>query len=486
MPASSNSHSERATLALRTLAEKDPCFASLTLFCHHRDRDEELAPAWTDGKTVFYGKAFEDWKQPQQVAVCAHEIMHVAFGHIPRGKRLRQRFGHRYRPKLFNITTDAIINETLRESGYRVPREGVFLCELLQAVFGEKAASQDALSKWTAESLYVLIDACTDAIELSIAKQCSCTGGKSGTPQGAGDSEGGSVPDSDGGEDPGDSDASVQEAGDANDQICETCGQPKLLTAVSATYHYATSKGHQDDLDATAAAEPLSPEEEQAEAEWQERTQRAFAAGQAAGRGIGKLGHTLADLPKSTTPWETILRTTVRKAVSRKRMITYSKPTRRWLAMDADAIARGLRQPAFEPGLNSERSAPRVTVGVDVSGSISDVLLEKFAAEIVAIGKRTGAEIHVLVFDTRVLSHTKMEHGNWHNQITEVEFARGGGTDFHDVLQQADALKPSIIVVLTDLYGPMGEAPRSAPVLWACPNLDAPEPKFGKVLQLTS
>ena len=90
MPASSNSHSERATLALRTLAEKDPCFASLTLFCHHRDRDrdEELAPAWTDGKTVFYGKAFEDWKQPQQVAVCAHEIMHVAFGHIPRGMEL--------------------------------------------------------------------------------------------------------------------------------------------------------------------------------------------------------------------------------------------------------------------------------------------------------------------------------------------------------------------------------------------------------------
>lgn len=465
---SSNRHSERATMPLRILAEKDPCFASLSLFCHHRDRDEDFAPAWTDGKTVFYGKAFEDWKQSQKVAVCAHEIMHVAFGHIQRGKRLQQRFGRRYRPKLFNIATDAIINETLREAGYKVPKEGVFLCELLQVVFEKKVAAKDALSRWAAESLYVLIDTSVDAISVSAQGLCICADNKG---------DGSTVTSSE-----------LSQHNDTNDRglICATCERPISTSAVAATYHYAASKGYQDDIDASTLQDPLSPEEEQAESEWQERTQRAFTASQLAGRGVGALGHQLADLPKSTTPWETILRTTIRKAVSRQRMISFSKPTRRWLAMDADAQARGSPQPAFEPGLHSNKYVPRVAVGLDVSGSISDLLLEKFAAEIVAIGKRTGAEIHVLVFDTHVISHTKMKHGSWQDQITQVDFARGGGTDFHDILEQAQELQPSIIVVLTDLYGPMGKAPGPIPVLWVCPSLDVPQPKFGKVLHLSS
>ncbi len=458
-----NTHSQRATLALRVLAEKDPCFASLALFCHHRDSQETFAPAWTDGKTVFYGKSFEQWKQAQRVAVCAHEIMHVAFGHIQRGKRLRQRFGHRYHPRLFNIVTDAIINETLKQSGYRVPRESVFLCELLEVVFDQKVAAKDALSKWTAETLYALIVTFAKTLPPSAIALCSI---------------GEAVQD-------GSSDAS-NEASQSDGDAGSDAEDPAKATALNAVYAYAASKGFRDDIDHTAATAPLTPEEEQEETEWQERTERAMTAAQAAGRGIGALGYKLADLPKSTTPWEVILRTVVRKAVSRHRRISFSKPTRRWLAMESDARARGLSQPAYEPGLNSERHIPRVAVGIDVSGSISDVVLDKFAAEIVAIGKRTGSEIHVLVFDTQVLSHTKMKHGNWQGQITEVDFARGGGTDFRDMLLKAEELRPSIIVVLTDLYGPTGDAPPVAPVLWACPNSDAPEPKFGKVLSLSA
>ncbi len=488
-----DTHSQRATLALRVLAEKDPCFASLSLFCHHRDSEETFAPAWTDGKTVFYGNAFEDWRQAHQVAVCAHEIMHVAFGHIPRGKRLRQRFGHRYHPKLFNIVTDAIINETLKQSGYRVPREGVFLCDLLEVVLGEKVAAKDALSKWTAETLYVLIATFAEALPPLAIAFCERgdgsgeSGSDTSDPDSQSDADAGSDGDADNDNDT-DSDCDAESDEDAGSES-ETSSDGKKAeeaTVLKAVYVYAASKGFQDDIDHTAATAPLTPEEEQAETEWQERTERAMTAGQTVGRGIGTLGYKLADLPKSTTPWEVILRTTVRKAVSRQRRISFSKPTRRWLAMESDAVQRGLAQPAYEPGLNPERHIPRVAVGIDVSGSISDVVLEKFAAEVVAIGKRTGAEIHVLVFDTQVLSHTQMKQGNWHEQITQVDFARGGGTDFRDMLLKAEEFHPSIIVVLTDLLGPTGDARPSAPVLWACPNANAPEPNFGKVLSLSS
>lgn len=113
-------------------------------------------------------------------------------------------------------------------------------------------------------------------------------------------------------------------------------------------------------------------------------------------------------------------------------------------------------------------------------------MLAKFAAEVVAIGKRTGAEIHVLVFDTQVLSHIQMKPGNWHEQITQVDFARDGGTDFRDMLLQTEKFHPSIFVVLTDLLGPTGDTCPSAPVLWACPTANVPEPNFGKVLSLSS
>ncbi|UWR59233.1 vWA domain-containing protein [Phaeobacter inhibens] len=464
-----NRHSERATLALRMLAEKDPSFASLSLFCHHRDSDQAFAPAWTNGKTIYYAKQFEAWQQPQQIAVCAHEIMHIAFGHIPRGKRLRQRFRRRFDPRLFNITTDAIINETLREAGYKVPKEGVFLCELLQTVMGEKVTAQDALSKWDTESLYVFIDSYCGALPKLAIGVCACLQEE---PEGAasGPSPGANGPDD----------------ADGAGQTCSACGAPKQPSARAAVYGYAAAKGYQDDMDANTYSEPLSPEEAQAESEWQEHTLRALNAGRLAGHGIGALGHRLADLPQSRTPWEVILRTSIRKAVSHRRRLSYSQPTRRWLAMDSDARQQGARQPAYEPSLSAQNDVPRVAVGIDVSGSISNTLLEKFAAEIVAIGKRTGAEIHVLVFDTLVISHTKMKHGNWKSQITEVDFARGGGTDFHDVIERAQDLAPSIIVVLTDLEGPVGDAPKNTPVIWACPSSSAPQPKFGKVVSLSN
>ena len=123
-------------------------------------------------------------------------------------------------------------------------------------------------------------------------------------------------------------------------------------------------------------------------------------------------------------------------------------------------------------------------VGVDVSGSIDDKLLEMFCGEISAIGKKSGAEIHVLVFDTQVLSHTKMDGVDFESEVKKIEFARGGGTSFVEVVERAEALDPSIIVVLTDLYGPFGKQPGNIPVIWATAEDNAPEAPFGRVLKI--
>ena len=431
----SGAHSARATAALQRLVEVDPAFGSLSLWCLHRDATPEMlgvfarttvdgdaevapimgeiAPAYTDGRTVFYGSEFAEWPLAEQVGVCAHEILHIAFRHVQRGKALAERFGQRHSHRIFNVATDALINETLVEAGFSLPDGGVRLGKL-PSPFSEMS-SGEFLAKWDAETLYLAL--------LEMAEQ----GGAKGK-------------------------AVKTLAGD-------------LLS----------------DMDISGA---LSETERAEGAEWEQRIARAFAAGRAAGRGIGTIAHRLRDLPKSRTPWERILRRLLGKAVAQVPVQTYERPTRRWLALDDDARRSGTHPPAFQPGVRSTIDRPRVAVCVDVSGSISPSLVDRFAAEIVRIGKRTGAALHLIVFDHGIQLSCELDSIALEQELKETEFKSGGGTSFIEPVETALENDPSAIVVLTDLYGPFGPAPKGIPVIWACPDESAPRPPFGRVVTM--
>ena len=432
-------HSHRASRALQRLVEVDPAFGSLSLWCAHRDaplqrallleRSEDgwsarpvlrdVAAAFTDGRTVFYGARFETWTLDEQVGVCAHELLHIALRHVPRGRDLRERLGARFRPDLHNVAADAIINETLRAAGHSLPASGVFLSSLLRDVLGESMAPAEALRTWDTETLYARL--------MEVAE----TGGAKA---------------------------------EALDRILLVPGPWRDL----------------------AAGEAPGPSDLQDDLEWQGRLDRALALGQMAGRGLGALGYRIADIPRSRTPWELLLRRAVSKAVMGVPKPDWSRPSRRFLARLDDAARRGRKEPPFEPRIAARPDAKRVAVGIDVSGSIGDALLHRFAGEIAGIARRTGAEIHVLVFDTAVRSATRIEATDLVRAITQIEFARGGGTSFVDVVDEAAALDPSIIVILTDLHGPSGDAPKGVPVLWCVPaSVDAgAAPRFGRVIGL--
>jgi predicted metal-dependent peptidase len=451
-----NAHSQRATVALQKLAEKDPAFSALSLWCKHRDAKPmeidvivqgedggmkpsrasfEFAPAYTDGETIFYGKKFAEWTLGEKMGVCAHEIMHIAFGHINRAKKLRARFGDAFDSYLFNIATDAIINQTLLMSKFELPRPCIVLTELLKEVFNEEISDEDAIQEYDAEKLYV---------RLSNEKEARKKD------KGEGDEEG------EGGEGSG--------------------GSPG-----DKAKSYADGKGFGADID---TAGKTSPEDVQNESEWRQRVSRAMNAGKMAGRGIGTIGHLIADLPKTKTPWEVILRRLINKAVTRIPRQSYERPTRRWLGMDSDSRARGVPMPAYEPGMVKQSDHARVVIGVDVSGSISDQILDIFGAEIAAIGRKTGCELHLIVFDDGVISEQKLQGIDFDSEVKKVEFARGGGTSFIEVIERAKAIDPSIIVILTDMYGPFGEAPGQIPVIWATPESTHPEAPFGRVITL--
>ena len=74
-------------------------------------KEEKRVPtACTDGQTVYYSPDFmKSLSYDEKTFVVAHEVMHVAFDHIKRSKNKD--------PQIWNIATDAVINQILKEQG---------------------------------------------------------------------------------------------------------------------------------------------------------------------------------------------------------------------------------------------------------------------------------------------------------------------------------------------------------------------------------
>ncbi|WP_022723117.1 VWA-like domain-containing protein, partial [Rhodopseudomonas sp. B29] len=236
--------------------------------------------------------------------------------------------------------------------------------------------------------------------------------------------------------------------------------------------------GKRGERDLVPSAESQSRPEAEAEnaREWSERILRGHA-----GDGAFSMLRTLiADLPHSRTPWAQVLRVQLARGLARKPALTWSRPARSYIANQGRV---GHHRMPFEPGFSPSKNEPKLALIVDVSGSIEDDLMQRFAREIEAITRRQEAGLVLIIGDERVRQVTFYEPGK-RFELSEIEFSGGGGTDFSPLLAEADRHRPDITVVLTDLEGPADFRPRS-PVIWAVPEaFAATKQPFGRLLAL--
>ena len=130
---------------LRYAVTRSAGFAAIALWCPWVIDNTRDYVACTNGKTIRFGPKFFDYAPLEQVAIFVHEVLHVALRHIPRLIK------GRYDPLLWNICTDAIINEAVRKMDTLIlPDDGVRLDRLLTA----DELIQTPAHKWTSESLY--------------------------------------------------------------------------------------------------------------------------------------------------------------------------------------------------------------------------------------------------------------------------------------------------------------------------------------------
>jgi len=451
----------RGTRAVARMVEFAPSTGGLALWVKHQAMSELQAflPSSpyviTDGCTIFYSAGFESLPLPEQVGHIAHEVLHIALRHPQRYLDLQHLLGDVDLP-LFNICADAIVNSALSHLTWlKLPEGSVFLDKLLKAALQLEQPVDKALLQWDVETLYRAVDDRAANPKRGNAQSTS-TSAAAQKPSNQGQSTS--------------SAKAPQQTGNAG-------GQAKALDGQRAARVKQLGRPSQADLVPGPATQGAPETEAEQAREWSERITRAHA-----GDGAHSMLRTLmADLPKTRTPWEQVLRTQLARSLSNEPELSWSRPSRSYLANQGRSGAHH-RMP-FEPGTSPSRAVPRLVLVVDVSGSIDDELMQRFAREIEAITRRLGAGITLVVGDDRVQRVENFQPGR--SQLSDIQFKGGGGTDFTPLLEEADRHHPDIIVVLTDLDGPARHQPR-CPVLWAVPQAFAfAAHPFGRKLVLS-
>lgn len=452
------SRSSRGSYARQKIAECDVSMASITLFVGQVDAPEGPSIAWTDGNNTYYAPGFEKLSKSEQIGVDLHESMHTALRHPQRGKALHLAHGSDYSHDLYNISCDAIINETLmaglggNNNGngnrfYTLPTKCVLLVELLKESFKEDWDQKEALDFWTAERLY-----------FALKRETSGRGGKGN--QGQGQGQGGGK-----GQKPG----TKNQPGNANG-------------AGERAKEYARSKGWQSDL---AEPKEYSEAKEAEEANnWKQRLTRAKQAGVGSN---GILRHLGADLPESKVPWQHILRAKISNAVVKSVEESFENPARSFLALHDHMLEMGEDFP-YLPGIDPDVPVPKIGIAVDTSGSIGPAMLDEFMGEMRRIQRLTRAQMIVAVADDRVHGVFEIDPNSPHTDLGKIEFKGEGGTDFSPAIELLDKkYKVACIVYLTDLCGPANYKPKFCrQVIWAIPDSfgSAPNPPYGTKIML--
>jgi predicted metal-dependent peptidase len=430
----------RGTRAVQRMVEHAPSSGGLALWVRHEDaagiEGAPHAPVTTDGHTLFYDASFERLPVEQQAGWVAHGVLHVALRHAQRFVALQQRTGD-VDLRLFNLCADAIVNSALSHLAWlQLPPQALRLEQVLQAVLGQTVEPTAALLAWDVERLYREIDDRERAPPWRGRRQ----------------------------EEP----SQRQGTEGARPDTRRDGARAAAVRALSAQTAPDLAPGMH-----TAGA----PEDEAEQTRlWSERLVRGHAGD--ASRSM--LRALLADLPRVRTPWEQVLRTQLTRALAPRPDVSWSRPSRSYLA-NQGRFGKRHRMP-WEPGTTASRRVPRLAVAVDVSGSVDDALMQRFAREIESLSRRLEAPLVLIVGDDRVRHVQTFAPGR--SDLRRIRFDGGGGTDFTPLLEEVQRQRPDIAVVLTDLQGPARVEP-SCPVIWAVPAWQpAVVPPFGRLLPL--
>lgn len=133
----------------------------------------------------------------------------------------------------------------------------------------------------------------------------------------------------------------------------------------------------------------------------------------------------------------------------------------------------------YLPGVHSRHL--ELAIAIDSSGSVDEVLLSQFIAEVESITELFGSyTIDLIVCDDKIRSNEKFERG----EAITYTLSGGAGTDFRPVFELIETWmnQPKLLLYFTDLDGKFPPYEPPYEVLWISPVMM--EVPFGRVIEL--
>ena len=166
------------------------------------------------------------------------------------------------------------------------------------------------------------------------------------------------------------------------------------------------------------------------------------AAAQSAGAGRVPAGvaRMIKDFTEPKMDWRQLIRMNIQSII--KSNFTFSRPNR-----------KSQHSGAILPGMMNQETID-VSIGIDMSGSISDKMAKDFLSEIKGImDEYVDFKIDIWCFDTEIYNYAQFTGDNA-DEIMSYEVKGGGGTDF-DVnwnFMKNEGIEPKKFIMFTDGY----------------------------------
>jgi predicted metal-dependent peptidase len=217
-----------------------------------------------------------------------------------------------------------------------------------------------------------------------------------------------------------------------------------------------------DDHDWEGAKELGEAERKQLEKEVDQALRQGQIAHQKIhGKGAGGMGRELGDLLEPQIDWREVLREFVKSICNAKDASSWRRVNRRYLSSDV-----------YMPTLIGERVG-RIAIGIDTSGSIGGVELNRFLSEVKSIAEDVHPQnVDLIYWDSEVAAHEEYDELSVPNIVSSTKPKGGGGTDPTAMMTylKENNITPECIVMLTDGYiGDWGDD-WNAPILWTICN----------------
>jgi predicted metal-dependent peptidase len=208
------------------------------------------------------------------------------------------------------------------------------------------------------------------------------------------------------------------------------------------------------------------------EHDWRLAAEAATMACKAAGQ-LGGGAERVAQVNRTPVPdWRAILREFVEHSIPSD--YSWQQPNRRF-------IGGGI----YLPGVYRENAAAMV-MAVDTSGSVTQEILDLFAAQATEIVQEVRPEtLHVVYCDAEVNGSQEFSP----DDVVTLKMCGGGGTRFQPALDwvEQQGIEPRCLIYLTDLENGRETItqPDGYPVLWVTPEWTTKTAPWGETIRIT-